>query len=420
MSNNSKGVSFSSPPSAPLLRTVGLRENERFKERDDFWLDKDAFAVFARQIDTPAARSGFALLLLSPCQSSAVESSGKPLGAPPGKRGAPFGSFRQQWLRRYCELKGNILFYAPHAEAAFEGAYLLEDFVFQSLSPTRALVMGAVPELPVTDGEVERPKQGAVLVGKSRHDGVYGRYVRPLVMMLESPHIAEAWKETCESCSAAALQQQVRELQQVLQWERANASREKEATALIAKQQAIALRETEGSKQTLLLEIERLQQRNQRLQASGEVTEKAAAEFVDQKMHEVSYLQNELASQLAGCKRLEAEVVELREALGASQQKAQQLATENSRLNCRVTDLLEDLEDAKDNPSRFALVMNRLRAANQKAVIDNKRLRRVVTRTAPPASPQMDQEENISLTQNFHQLEDKFKEKASYQTLSMP
>ena len=48
------------------------------------------------------------------------------------------------------------------------------------------------------------------------------------------------------------------------------------------------------------LEIERLQQRNQRLQATGEVTEKAAAEFVDQKMHEVSFLQNELASQLAG------------------------------------------------------------------------------------------------------------------------
>ena len=48
------------------------------------------------------------------------------------------------------------------------------------------------------------------------------------------------------------------------------------------------------------LEIERLEQRNQRLQASGEVTEKAAAEFVDQKMHEVSFLQNELATQLAG------------------------------------------------------------------------------------------------------------------------
>lgn len=80
---------------------------------------------------------------------------------------------------------------------------------------------------------------------------------------------------------------------------------------------------------------------------------------------------------LLGCKRLEAEVVELREALGASQQKAQQLATENSRLNCRVSDLLEDLEDAKDNPSRFALVMNRLRTANQRAVIENKRLRQV-------------------------------------------
>ena len=110
-----------------------------------------------------------------------------------------------------------------------------------------------VPELPLTEGDGDRVKQGAVLVGSSRHDGVYGRYVRPLVMLLESSRVAARWKETCESCSAAALQQHVRELQQLLQRERAAASREKEATALIAKQQEIALRETEGSKQTLLV-----------------------------------------------------------------------------------------------------------------------------------------------------------------------
>ena len=52
------------------------------------------------------------------------------------------------------------------------------------------------------------------------------------------------------------------------------------------------------------LQIEKLEQRNQRLQASGEVTEKAAAEFVDQKSHEVSFLQNELATQLAGMTHL--------------------------------------------------------------------------------------------------------------------
>ncbi|CDI74620.1 Predicted coiled coil protein, related [Eimeria praecox] len=436
---------------APVERDGRLHDNERFKDRDEFWLDREAFSVFARQIDTLPARSGFALLLLSQCQSPAVESNGRAIGGSGGSRGShyPCNASGQQWLRRYCEVKGNVLFYAPHAEAAFEGAYLLEDFVFQSLQPSRALVMGVVPELPLTEGDGDRLKQGAILVGSSRHDGVYGRYVRPLVMLLESPRVAAAWKDTCEGCSAASLQQQVRELQQLLQRERAAASREKEATALIAKQQEIALRETEGSKQTLLLEIERLQQRNQRLQASGEVTEKAAAEFVDQKMHEVSFLQNELATQLAdtcmhknapagpafspaavqarcfvlclfeffewrygcflpypfiaalqgvclavvrlllamrfvlpGCKRLEAEVVELREALGASQQKAQQLATENSRLNCRVSDLLGDLEDAKDNPSRFALVMNRLRAANQRAVIENKRLRQVHRRLA--------------------------------------
>lgn len=138
-----KGTSVPSAPT-PLEKSARLNDNVRFEDRDDFWLDREAFSVFARQLDTPSVRSGFALLLLSPCQSPAVESNGRAFGGGAGSRGHTYSCSipGQQWLRRYCEVKGNILFYAPHAEAAFEGAYLLEDFVFQSVSPTRALVMG--------------------------------------------------------------------------------------------------------------------------------------------------------------------------------------------------------------------------------------------------------------------------------------
>lgn len=138
-----KGATASSAPS-PLERSGRQFNNERFKDRDDFWLDREAFSVFARQLDTSPVRSGFALLLLSPCQSPAVESNGNPTMGTRGFHGTPYSGSTtgQQWLRRYCEVKGNVFFYAPHAEAAFEGAYLLEDFVFQSLSPTRALAMG--------------------------------------------------------------------------------------------------------------------------------------------------------------------------------------------------------------------------------------------------------------------------------------
>ncbi|CDJ68243.1 hypothetical protein, conserved [Eimeria necatrix] len=357
---------------------------KREDEADGFWLDNQAFIVFGRQVDTPPVRAGTAMLLLDPRQSRAVERDSRSLN---GRE--------QQWLKRYCEIRGNLLLYTSHAEAAFEGAYMLEDFSFKTFPPKRAVAMGVIPTLPATDSEGDSPMEGVVIVGTSRHDGVYGKFVKPLVMLVDTPRAAAGWKEKLDCCSAAAMQLQIRELQALLQRERAAAIREREATALISKQHELALMETEGSKRTLLLEIERLQQRNQRLQASGEVTEKAAAEYVDQKHHEVSFLQNELATQLAGSKRLEEEIVRLREVLSSSQQKAQSLAAENSQLNCKVADFLKDLEDARDNPSRFALLMSRLRAANQKTTIENKRLR----------------EENASLTQNFHQLEEKFKEK---------
>ncbi|OEH78276.1 hypothetical protein cyc_05460 [Cyclospora cayetanensis] len=344
-----------------------LREG-RDSGDEGFWLDDHAFIVFGRQVETSAVRSGTVMLLLDPRQSSAVEK----------KHVTPLLS-EQQWLKRYCELKGNLLLYAPHSDAAFEGAFMLEDFVFKLFPPSRALAMGLIPRLPAEYTEGEHTRDSTVLVGTSRHDGVYGKFLKPLVMMLDTQRAAAAWKLQMDSCSASKMQQKIKELEALLERERAAVSREREATAVITKQQELALMESEGSKRTLLLEIERLEQRNQRLQASGEVTEKAAAEFVDQKAHEVSFLQNELAAQLAGSKRLEEEVVHLREVLSSSQQKAQMLAAENSQLNCKVADFLKDLEDARDNPSRFALLM----------------------------------EENISLTQNFHQLDEKFRQKPS-------
>lgn len=72
---------------------------------------------------------------------------------------------------------------------------------------------------------------------------------------------------------------------------------------------------------------------------------------------------------------LEREVIQLRDILSTSYQKVQNLTAENNHLTCRVADFLKDLEDARDNPSRFTLLMSRLRSANQKAAIENRRLR---------------------------------------------
>ncbi|KAL8270524.1 hypothetical protein Esti_005561 [Eimeria stiedai] len=368
----------------------------------EFWLDHKAFIVFGRQVETPVVRSGKVMLLLDAYQSPAIEK----------KREVPFGS-EQQWLKRYCEVRGNFLFYGAHSDAAFEGAFLLEDLSFKLFTPSRAVIRGFIPRLPSADADNGGVKDGTVLVGMSRHDGAYGKAIKPLVMLFDSTKAAASWKETLETCNASLLQLQLQELQNQLERERAAADRERKTTALIAKQQQLALDETEGSKRALLLQIERLEQRNQRLQASGEVTEKAAAEFADQKVHEVSFLQNELATQLAGSKRLEQQIVELRDVLSTSQQKVHSLTAENSQLNCKVADFLKDLEDARDNPSRFTLLMSRLRSANQKAAIENKRLRQgehtlycIICHTLRFT------EENRSLTQNFHQLEEKFRQKA--------
>lgn len=104
---------------------------KREDEADGFWLDNQAFIVFGRQVDTPPVRAGTAMLLLDPRQSRAVERDSRSLN---GRE--------QQWLKRYCEIRGNLLLYTSHAEAAFEGAYMLEDFSFKTFPPKRAVAMG--------------------------------------------------------------------------------------------------------------------------------------------------------------------------------------------------------------------------------------------------------------------------------------
>ena len=98
---------------------------------DRFWLDEQAFVIFGRQLETPAVHCGTVMLLLDRQQSLAVE-----------KKNGGSLLVGQQWLKRYCELKGSFLLYAPHSDAAFEGAFLLEDFTFEVFGPARALAMG--------------------------------------------------------------------------------------------------------------------------------------------------------------------------------------------------------------------------------------------------------------------------------------
>lgn len=110
---------------------AGTARETRENAAEGFWLDKQAFALFGRQVETTVTRSGTAMLLLSYRQSPAIEKK-------------PWGSFapEQQWVKRYCALKGNLLFYAPHSDAAFEGAFLLEEFVFKVLPSSRAIATG--------------------------------------------------------------------------------------------------------------------------------------------------------------------------------------------------------------------------------------------------------------------------------------
>lgn len=110
-----------------------------------------------------------------------------------------------------------------------------------------------VPVLPTGESGWTVPAEGAVLIGTSRHEGMYGKFVQPLVMLLDSQKVAIYWKAVLESCGASLMQLEIRQLQATLERERAAASRAREATALITKQQELALKENEGSKRTLLV-----------------------------------------------------------------------------------------------------------------------------------------------------------------------
>ncbi|PHJ25914.1 hypothetical protein CSUI_000229 [Cystoisospora suis] len=347
-----------------------------------FWLDCHAFQALCRSADVHVRIKGNVLLLLDNKQSAAVEDDGT---------GGVGCASRPQWIKRFCVVKANMLGFAPHSDAPFEGAYLLEDVEVVEYSAREALVEGVIPALPPVAGEAAQH----VLCVSNKRDLVYGRPIRRLVLALTSPLLAQSWKEKVEEANFKAAQTELSRLRTESRRERSLVRRDHEKNEICASLRQTELAEMESLRTELLLEIQRLQQRTVRLQASGEITEKAAAEYIDQKINEISALQSQLAEELRQKAMLKKTIADLREHASKQHHRIAALEAEQRQLACRHTELLKDLEDASDNPARLSLIMSRIRSNNQRLTVENKRLR----------------EENRSLTRHFHEIEEKFEDK---------
>ncbi|PFH34421.1 hypothetical protein BESB_064520 [Besnoitia besnoiti] len=346
-----------------------------------FWLDAAAFQAMCRSADVPSQTKGNAFMLLNDRQSAAVDRS-----RTIGDAGYALSS---QWVRRFCAIKANVLAFAPHADAACEGAYLLEDVNVACRTAKDALIAGAIPCLPGSEGG-----QYVVHVTNKR-DQIYGKQIRPLIFAVSSAEAAESWKKAILEANFRASRAQLSRLTVESRKEKSLAQRDRDKTEICASQREAELESMEVTKQKLVLEIERLQEKAKRLQTSGEVTEKAAAEYIDQKVTEISALQCQLAKELQQKAILRKTVSELREHASDQQRRITALEAEKRRLTTQYTELLRDIEEANDAPARISLIAARSRSRSQRLAMENKKLR----------------EENRALTRHFYEIEDKFEQK---------
>lgn len=98
--------------------------------QNSFWIDHDSIFDFGRRADTPPLRQGTIWLYLDAKQTPAIEP----------RRGAYPSDAR--WIRRYCEIRGSFLFYGPHSDAAYDGAFFLESRSFKVLAASRGVTLG--------------------------------------------------------------------------------------------------------------------------------------------------------------------------------------------------------------------------------------------------------------------------------------
>ncbi|CBZ54037.1 conserved hypothetical protein [Neospora caninum Liverpool] len=347
-----------------------------------FWLDSQAFQALCRSADVPTLIKGHVFLLLNDTQSAAVDRESGALdstGSDPSS----------QWVKRFCTVKANLLGFAPHSDAPFEGAYLLEHVDVISLPAKEALIKRIIPALPPV-GEGDH-----IVYVTNKRDRAYGRSIVPLAVALPSRGAAQSWKAAISEANFWEARTEAERLTAESRKELSLARRGQHKMDICVSKQEAELESFELEKQELMLEIQRLREKARRLQTSGEVTEKAAAEYVDQKVSEISALQCQLAEELRQKAVLKETLSELREHASRQQRRISGIEAENRQLATRYTELLRDLEEANDNPARIALVAARSRSSNQRLTLENKKLR----------------EENKALTRHFHEIEGRFDQK---------
>ncbi|KEP60619.1 UNVERIFIED_CONTAM: hypothetical protein HHA_200330 [Hammondia hammondi] len=346
-----------------------------------FWLDGQAFQALYRSPDVPTIIKGQAFLLLNDTQSAAVDRESVTVGTKETEA--------SQWVKRFCTVKANLFGFAPHSDAPFEGAYLLENVDVTSLTAKDALIKHMIPSLPpAREGE-------HIVYVTNKRDRSYGKSIVPLVVALPSRGGAQSWKAAISEANFRDARAEADRLRAESRKELSLAKRDQHKRDICVSKQEAQLESLELERQELMLEMQRLREKARRLQASGEVTEKAAAEYVDQKVSEISALQCQLAEELRQKAVLKETLSELREHASQQQRRLHSIEAKNRQLATSYTELLRDLEEANDNPARIALVASRSRSSNQRLTLENKKLR----------------EENRALTRHFHEIEDKFGQK---------
>ncbi|SOV18018.1 conserved Plasmodium protein, unknown function [Plasmodium sp. gorilla clade G2] len=293
-----------------------------------------------------------------------------------------------KWEKYYCFIKANFFYiyklrgdYKPHV------IFLLEGNEIKSVNYYIAIknkIIQEIDDFPV--GENEDLIQ--IKIPQENKEDTYILYIRDISTY-------KKWMNILKRSNYLYIYNNINTVNEENEDIKKQLEDTKRLNDIEIKNKDIHIKELKCQINSLKDAVENIRTKNKRLQIAAEVNVKSADEYLQKKMNEMEFMQNEIGIKMEENKNLREKIQKTTEECYKKNKVVNELEIEKNTLEKKMKDIMLTLEDACSDPEKLTLINYNTNERYQKIVLNNKNLK----------------QEIIKMNERFYELEDRYKEK---------
>ncbi|CDO66166.1 conserved Plasmodium protein, unknown function [Plasmodium reichenowi] len=293
-----------------------------------------------------------------------------------------------KWERYYCFIKANLFYiyklrgdYKPHV------IFLLEGNEIKNVNYYIAIKNKIIQELDEFEiGENEDLIQIKTI--QENKEDTYILYIRDI-------STSKKWMNILKRSNFLYIYNSINTINEENEEIKKQLENTKRLNDIEITNKDIHIKELKCQINSLKDAVEDIRTKNKRLQIAAEVNVKSADEYLQKKMNEMEFMQNEIGIKMEENKNLREKIQKTTEECYKKSKVLNELEIEKNTLEKKMKDIMLTLEEACSDPEKLTLINYNTNERYQKIVLNNKNLKKEINK----------------MNERFYELEDRYKEK---------